>query len=142
MEPKLDDVIFFQAEKMMRRAKEITKESFKHHGFEVTVDQWILLKALWDGGSLSQIQLAESTFKDPASIKRILDLLEQKGLVMRRVKDHNRKENEIELLEKGKDLVEKMMPVVQSLRDQVTQDFSSGERYALLHLLKKANKNL
>ncbi len=142
MEPKLENIIFFQAEKMMRQAKELTKKVFAEHGFDVTVDQWLILKKLYDQENCSQIQLAETTFKDPASIKRMLDILEKKKLLTRSVKAENKKEHIVELTAEGNTLLKKMIPVVQDLRRKATEDFTDPERYALLHLLKKMNKNL
>ncbi len=141
-EPKLENVIFFQAEKMMRQAKELTKNLFKDKGFDVTVDQWLVLKKVFDQGECSQIQLADTTFKDPASIKRILDILQEKDLLSREVISGNKRQHSVSLTEKGAALVERMIPEVQILRQKATEGFSEPERYALLHLLKKVNKNL
>ena len=141
-EPKLENVIFYQAEKMMRQAKELTKRVFKEKGFDVTVDQWLILKKVYDQESCSQIQLAETTFKDPASIKRILDILQGKSLITRKVTPGNKREHTIMLTNQGKDLIERMIPEVQLLRKKATDGFTEPETYALLHLLKKMNKNL
>jgi DNA-binding MarR family transcriptional regulator len=142
MIPKLENVIFFQAEKMMRQTKEITKKVFAKHGFDVTVDQWVILKKIDELSSCSQIQLADNTFKDPASIKRILDILQEKGLITRKIREENKKEHKVSLTKKADSLITAMIPVVQELRKKATEGFSEGERYALLHLLKKMNKNL
>ena len=142
MDPKLENVIFVQAEKMIRQTRENTKKVFAEHGYDVTVDQWLILKKIEEQNGCSQILLAETTFKDPASIKRILDILQEKGLVDRRIKEENKKEHRVSLTKKGDGLVSRMIPVVHELRKMATEGFTEGERYALLHLLKKMNKNL
>ena len=83
---QLSDVIYFLTERMMRQAKEVTKVHFKENGFGVTLDQWLVLKRISEVPGIAQIDIANSTFKDPAAVTRILDILERKALVERQAK--------------------------------------------------------
>lgn len=139
---KLGEVVFFLMERVMRRAKEITKEQFKAHGFDVTVDQWVILKRINEGNGISQVEIAQSTFKDPAAVTRMLDILCRKELVERKAKPEDRRAFMISLSPKGNELVERMTPVVQALRAKSLEDFSEDETTVLKKLVNKIYYNL
>ncbi|MEL7148206.1 MAG: MarR family transcriptional regulator, partial [Bacteroidota bacterium] len=75
----------FLLDRTARRVKQFAKQRFKELGFEVTVDQWIILKQLGDHKNLNQRELAQLVFKDTPTLTRIIDLLVDKGLVSRTV---------------------------------------------------------
>jgi DNA-binding MarR family transcriptional regulator len=139
---KLEDVVYFLAERMMRAARDKTKEVFKTQRFGVTIDQWLILKRIAETTAITQIDLAQTTFKDPAAVTRILDILERKGLAERHHKIGDRRSYEIQLSEKGKKLVEKMTPFVQELRKQGLKGLSETETEILKKALRKMYKNL
>ncbi|HAA10871.1 MAG TPA: hypothetical protein DCE41_03900, partial [Cytophagales bacterium] len=68
----LSEVLFYQMEQVMRQAALATKQVFKEHDIPLTKDQWLLLKQLNENAELSQRELAEKTFKEPAAITRML----------------------------------------------------------------------
>jgi len=139
---ELSQVVFFQAERMMRKAKELTKIAFKEHNFRVTLDQWLVLKKTSEFDGISQIEIANATFKDPAAVTRILDLLVRKKLVTRTPRPDDRRTHEILLTEAGLDLVRRMTPVVQGLRAKALNGFSAEEVEQLRAGLAKAYQNL
>lgn len=139
---ELSQVVFFQAERMMRRAKELTKVAFKEHNFKVTLDQWLVLKKTSEFDGISQIEIANSTFKDPAAVTRILDILVRKKLVTRTARPEDRRTHEILLTEAGIDLVRRMTPVVQGLRAKALKGFSAEEIEQLRSSLSRAYDNL
>src|SRR4051812_47208478 len=51
--------------------------------FGVGPEQWALLVRLWQKDDRSQSELAELTFRDRASVTRLIDGLERRGHVVR-----------------------------------------------------------
>ena len=139
---ELVDVLFFLMERTMRRAKVVTRNVFKDHNFDVTVDQWIMLKRISEQEGISQVEVANSTFKDPAAVTRMLDLLYKKGLIERRPKATDRRVYELYFTTAGKALVQQMLPVVQELRAHSFQDLSAAEMNTMKQLINKIYGNL
>src|SRR4030042_1428898 len=63
--------------------KSALQRFFKENGFEITVEQWAIIRHLWDEDGLSQREIAEKTAKDKPNITRMVDALERKRLVFR-----------------------------------------------------------
>jgi DNA-binding MarR family transcriptional regulator len=138
----LDEVIYFLSERMMRRAREYSKIIFVEHGFDVSIDQWVILKRISEEQGISQVDLANATYKDPASVTRILDILEKKGWTERRADENSRRAYKIYLTTEGSVLVDKMLPVVQSIRLKGTENLTAEEIESTKSVLKKMYTNL
>ena len=137
----LEEIIFFNLERTIRRAKEYTKEVFQSHGFEVTIDQWVVIKRLSEVEQITQIDLANSTFKDPASITRIVDILVKKEYLERRKVEGDRRSYHLVLTSKGSDLVRRMTPIVQEIRKKGLSGISLSNVKNAITVLRKMNAN-
>ena len=56
---------------------------FAAAGYDVTVEQWKVLVRLWDAEGMTHAELSERIGKNKASITRLVDGLERRGLVQR-----------------------------------------------------------
>ncbi len=54
----------FLLDRTARRVKQYAQRKFKLGEFDVTVDQWLVLKNLDENGLISQTELAVLVFKD------------------------------------------------------------------------------
>lgn len=139
---KLSEVVFFLMERAMRLAKDKTKAIFKREKYGVTIDQWIILKRISEVEEISQVEIANTTFKDPAAVTRMLDILVRKKLVERQANPDDRRAYMISLTKSGKALVNKMTPKVQEIRNFSLQTFTEEERNQLKYLLNKLYDNM
>ncbi|XXT25583.1 MarR family transcriptional regulator [Sorangium sp. So ce429] len=57
---------------------------FRAHGVEITPEQWMVLVRLWEQEGVTQMHLAERTFRDVPTMSRIVALMERDGLIERR----------------------------------------------------------
>ncbi len=137
----LDEVIYFLSERMMRRVKEYSKSAFIAEGFDISIDQWVILKRVAEEEGISQVDLANATYKDPASITRILDILEKKGWAERRPDENSRRAYKIALTTEGVALVQKMLPVVQAIRAKGLENLTETEIEQTKIVLKKMHAN-
>ncbi len=138
----LHEVAFFPIEKAMRKLKEYTVSKFKEHDFPVTKDQWIVLKKISEEQNQTQRKIAEETFKEPAALTRILDILEKKGLVKRTASAIDRRTFEINLSVDGQRLVAKMIPVVQDIRKQALKGINKTQIEEIKRLMNAIHDNL
>lgn len=122
--------------------KSALQRFFKEHGFEITVEQWAIIRHLWEEDGLSQREIAEKTSKDKPNITRMVDALEQKRLVFRQPDPRDRRKYCIYLTKEGKHLQERLMPLAQDLRQRVTRNLTPAEIDLLKDTLDKIYQNI
>jgi DNA-binding MarR family transcriptional regulator len=122
--------------------KSALQRFFKENGFEITVEQWAIIRHLWEGDGLSQREIAEKTSKDKPNITRMVDALERKHLVFRQPDPRDRRKYCIYLTKEGKHLQEHLMPLAQNLRERVTQNLTAQEINLLKDTLDKIYQNI
>jgi len=98
-----------------QRLKYELHQAFQAKGYDITPEQWAVLNRLWEEDGLSQVELAERTFKDKPGTTRILTLLEKKGVVVRRADESDGRVQRVFLTQIGKDLKEKLIPCAQEV---------------------------
>ena len=137
----LADVYFFWLENTMKAFKQVKTQLFKEMGIEITSDQWVVLKRAHEEPGISQREIASGTFKDPASITRILDILEKRGWLDRRKHPTDRRNYSIYLSEEGVGLVEKILPKAVKMRQKGLQGISYEEQLQLKSILSRITQN-
>jgi MarR family transcriptional regulator, transcriptional regulator for hemolysin len=80
---KLNDLLFYHLDKAIKTYRHFAQNQLKKSGFDVTIDQWLVLKMIYDHPGINQLAIAEGVFKDSASVTRIIDLLVRKKYVER-----------------------------------------------------------
>jgi MarR family transcriptional regulator, transcriptional regulator for hemolysin len=141
-EQKLNEVIFFSIDQTNKKIKQYAQKQFVLHHIDITSEQWVLLKILEENNGISQVQLAEMSLKDTASITRMIDILEKKELIARTDDPNDRRRFTLSLTTKGQAYIKQHMPVVQAIREQGIKGFSQEELSTLKRLLEKVEKNM
>ena len=121
----LSEIYFFWMDRAIKAQRKATGRLFKELGVKLTPDQWIILKSLHESSHQTQRQLAEAVSKDPASITRSLDLMEKEELIERKQVD--RRTFTVLLTNKGKALVEKVIPEAAKYRKRGVEGISDAE---------------
>jgi MarR family transcriptional regulator, transcriptional regulator for hemolysin len=124
---KLDEVLFYTLEKSIKVYRKFAQNQILKNGYDITIDQWLVLKTLHENQQLSQIEIAELVFKDFASITRIIELLVQKGYINRKINMTDRRKFELEITEKGNKIIEDIYPIVIENRKQALTDLTNEE---------------
>ncbi|WP_243454392.1 MarR family winged helix-turn-helix transcriptional regulator [Desulfosporosinus fructosivorans] len=110
--------------------------------YNVTHEQWPLLKWLWVQDGISQKQLSEITFKDQPTITRILDKLERRGLIRRQADPVDRRISLIYLTREGQEIRAALTPLALQALDHALQGLSEQEQDELKNLLNRISDNL
>ena len=138
----LNNVVNFLMEQTVRQIRNYGQRQLDLLESGITVDQWVLLKIIEEHGQISQVDIAQEALKDTASITRILDLLQKKGLIQRTDDDFDRRKYLISLTADGKDFFNRMLPQITQIRNQVVKGLSMEEIQALKSTLNKIRRNL
>ncbi len=106
-------------------------------GEDVTPGLFGVLVIIEANPDLKQSELARATQLDRSTVVTVIDNLERRGLVERRVALHDRRSNAIRLTDAGTALLRKLKRQVNQHEKRLLQNFSATERETFLALLKK-----
>lgn len=128
--------IYLTSQTMRNYAERILKP------FDLTSEQFHLLKNTKHGHGLSQSALCDLTGKSPANITRILDRLESKGLVKRCENPHDRRSSLVFQTASGESLVSEVSSLFTIISMEIEQDISPQDRAVFKNVLKRIDSNL
>ncbi len=129
-------------EQIVRRYRQLATQSLKSNHAGVSVDQWVVLKQISENNGSSQVEIGSSTVKDAPTTTRIIDQLVSKNLASKQLDPEDRRRYMVFVTEKGRQLIDRLLPVVQEYRQIPVQGFSATEQKQLISLLQRMLKNL
>lgn len=138
---KIDEIIFYTLEKSIKVYRKYAQNQILKNGYDITIDQWLVLKTLQENKNLSQNQIAELVFKDFASITRIIELLSKKKYIQRTINSNDRRKFVLDITEEGNKIIEKIYPIVIENRAKALTDFNLEEINNLKAQLDKIINN-
>lgn len=136
------DSYSFLLDRTARRVKQYAQQKFSAENFNITVDQWLILKNLDNDRYLKQTELAELTGKDTPTLTRIIDLLCKKGFTERVIHKTDRRSYTVHLTENGKQLLNELSPKVDDIRMKAWEGLSEADYEDLKRILNKIYQNL
>jgi len=104
--------------------------------------QWIVLFRLRDQEGLSQVDLAEVLELQPISLVRLLDRLVEHGLLERRPDPKDRRANRLFLTASGRQLVDDLDSLRDSIASDVLQDIPANAIETSLETLRDIKERL
>jgi DNA-binding MarR family transcriptional regulator len=132
----------FVLEKTGKKIKQNLQKRFLYQGLDITVDQWVILYELYLHGTQNQVALCEKVYKDAPTVTRILELLIQKDMVVRKASRADRRKFEISLSPAGRAMVKKILPEVISFRLSGWKGLSHQDMNHLTRITRKIEQNL
>ena len=124
----INAVLFYTLEKSIKVYRKYAQTQIASAGFDITIDQWLVLKSLQENSHLSQNEIADLVFKDMASITRIIELLVKKELVERHINNSDRRKFELKITKNGKKMIEMIYPIVHNNRKQALKGITKIEQ--------------
>ncbi|WP_449398963.1 MarR family winged helix-turn-helix transcriptional regulator [Chryseobacterium wanjuense] len=138
---KLDSIIFYNIDKAIRAYRNFAQRQLKANGFNITIDQWLIIKAILENPGITQNEIGELVFKDSASVTRIIDLLVKSEYIVRNINSEDRRKTDLEVTESGKDIIRKVQNLIENNRETALQDVSEEELETMNSALLKISKN-
>lgn len=118
-------------------------ELFSDNDFEITPEQFVVLSMIQKESNLHQRKLCEILNKDKSNMTRILTILDKKGLIQKVVGIENKKQvNKIIITDKGRELSNKMTPVMSKFRKEYLNSINNDDLYTCIKVLSKIQENL
>lgn len=124
MKEHYTDTIFYQIEITAKYCKLLGAQVFEQYNVGVTVEEYSVLDTLLCYNELCQRDLAKMILKDRANTGKLLDALEQKGLIKRKLAmKNNRPVKIIEITDAGKakviEAADKIRPHYLTIKEKI-----------------------
>lgn len=132
----------FLLDRTARRVKQYAQKRFKELNFNITVDQWLVLRHLYENNDMTQRELAGLIFKDTPTLTRIIDLLCAKGLTRRKVDPNDRRCFNVHLTIEGREKVKELKPKIREVRLKAWEGLSDQDFAQFKNVLNTIYDNL
>lgn len=139
---KITDTLGYLLHRATRGLTNRLHRNFAVAGYPITVDQWRIFSLLWESDGLCQRHMAEAIDKDKASLARTLDIMEKQSYLIRVPDQKDRRQKLVYLTKQGKQLQEKLLPIVEQTLEETRGELSETEVDTLKSLLCQIIRNL
>jgi MarR family transcriptional regulator for hemolysin len=111
-------------------------------GLGISRYYYALTYICYHDGLLTQKALANELGKDKSIIVNIIDTLSEQGFVYREVNPADRREHFLEVTDKAKKVVPKLIEAFETLNKSITEDISDDEMKIFNTVLTKMGTNI
>ena len=111
----LDNALAFWIQRVQQASRTLMYRRFNALGVELTPEQWMVLVRLSAEPELTQSTLCEATLRDKATMSRIVDGMQGRGLVRRRPDPADARGRLVSLTPEARRLRQKVMPAVRTM---------------------------
>jgi DNA-binding MarR family transcriptional regulator len=123
---------------LLRRAQQISVSIFHDEvGGELTPVQFAMLRCLADHPGIDQVSLAGIAAIDTSTGATVCARLEEKGLLVRKVIPHNRRQRALTITPDGEHLLASLVPATERLRDRLLAPLTPSEQRQFMELLTR-----
>jgi DNA-binding MarR family transcriptional regulator len=129
------DSIGYLMKRVTAMMLERIETSFEGHGFTFT--QWIVLMYLRDGISLTPAGICKEMRHDSGALTRVIDQLEERGLITRNRSREDRRVVELELTRSGRETAEMLIPITVNSLNNALDIFTLEEAQQLKGFLQR-----
>ena len=138
---RLQDVVFYSLDSAIKTYRRFAQARLTAAGIDVTIDQWLVLRTIQESPDVTLQQVGVVVFKDFASVTRIVQLLERKGLLRRKPHLSDRRRSELVLTRSGESVMRTSEPIVQANRRVALQGIDAEEIARLRAVLTRITEN-
>ena len=140
-DPRLQDVLFYSLESATKAYRRFAQNRLHAAGIDITIDQGMVLKAIHETPDITLQRVGTTVFKDFASITRIVQGLERKGLLRRKPHPTDGRRSALVLTRAGESLIRRVEPLAQANRRQALEGIDPEEIARLRQLLRRIVEN-
>ena len=117
------------------------KKNFNLYSVDLQPDEWIVLHCLWQIDGATQQELCNTTLADKTSMTRLLDRMEEKQLIERRISKTDKRVKHVHLLPLALDIKEKAKFVANKTLKEVLRGLHEDELFASQEVLRMVFSN-
>ena len=121
------ETVFYLLERAIKLYRKSAQDTINGAGYNISINQLILIITLNERPDASQVELAELIFKDFASVTRMVDILVKKGFINRIENSIDRRKKDLTPTLKCKKMLVEVIPLVKKYRKNALKGFSKNE---------------
>lgn len=138
---KLNSIIFYNVDKAIRAYRNYAQRQLKASGFTITIDQWLIIKAILENPGITQNEIGDLVFKDNASVTRIIDLMVKSEYITRHVHPDDRRKTNLKVTDSGKKVIREVQNIVENNREVALEGVSKEELEMMYSALLTISEN-
>lgn len=132
--------VLYSIEETIKAYRRLSQQNISNIVPEITVDQALILIII-DREDKTQSEIADLVFKDYASMTRIIKLMINKNYLTKAIDDADKRKAELKITQSGKEIIEKLNPVIKKNREIALNTLSEQELKQLFKILNKITQN-
>lgn len=137
------DSVYYQLEQTAKYCRYLGMQIFQKLDVPVTLDEFVAMDNIYANDGICQRELAKLILRDRPNTGRILNSLEEKGYIERRVDTkNNRLVRKMALTPKGEKVTIETSKVLREYIDSLPKVFSDESKVELMMSLKKFRESL
>lgn len=110
--------------------------------YDITPEQWTVLKRVSEHDGLNQTTLGEVSSKNHPTLTRILKILERKKLIERKEHPEDRRSSLIHATENGRQLVKEIRPRLEEVFSQMISGISDEDLDIYMKVINQIQNNV
>lgn len=138
---KLNSIIFYNIDKAIRSYRNYAQRQLKAHGYTITIDQWLIIKAILENPGITQNEIGDLVFKDNASVTRMIDLMVKSEYIIRKVHPEDRRKANLDVTDSGVKVIKEVQNIVEKNRKTALKGISNEELEVMYSALLKISEN-
>lgn len=132
--------VLYSIEETIKAYRRLSQQNISSIVPKITVDQALILIII-DREDKTQSEIADLVFKDYASMTRIIKLMIDKNYLTKTIDDADKRKAELKITQSGKEIIEKLNPVIKKNREIALNTLSEQELKQLFKILNKITQN-
>jgi len=136
---RLDDALGFAINLTGRALTRLLMSAFAP--YDVTPEQWSILKRLEEGDGITIKELSKRVGKDQANVTRISDLLQRKELIKRKPNPEDKRSSLVCLTEEGRRIIQLLDPIDEQVHQIALKGLTESEIEMVTQLLSRIREN-
>lgn len=132
--------VLYSIEETIKAYRRLSQQNISSIVPEITVDQALILIII-DREEKTQSEIADLVFKDYASMTRIIKLMLNKNYLTKTIDNADKRKAELKITPSGKEIIEKLNPVIKKNRAIALNTLSEQEVEQLFKILNKITQN-
>lgn len=125
--------------KAERGYTKMLNRSFQNAGHDISREQYELLQVLWAKDNVNQQTISKHLQKDKYNVTKLLNTLQKRGYVQRKMCKEDKRNNFVVLTEKGIDSRHALEQIEEQVHTDMSFTLSSQELKSAIWVLKKLN---
>ena len=140
MSVSLDESIGLLSNQTNRKMLRYVNSELK--GYDITLEQWVVLLILGKENIMNQKQLAEKLEKDQPTLARILDILERKKLIERQSIKEDRRSFSVHITDLGRSLKDEVAIFLEDIFEKMLVGISEAKIDTYREVMMQINHNI